>query len=593
MGRKLDILELKQLIKSYKDYYRNFHSQCAEEDTYYNSEFKISVAKNQPKILLPLGRIAIDDASIQVDTKNILVHVRPRNPDSAKEREIAETKRKFYLGALNRVATEQGLILHQAVKHCFLYGMSVIGTFYERDLWIDAPDEEDYEDRRTWEKGIAEWSRTSYFPLSLKVYNPQSVMPDPLGRCVIIATKKKGADIALKYPEFNQYLSPEAQQSNIDWVEYWDDEYYIKLGGNEWIVEEGEHGYGFNPFIVIDAGLGYLDANASPEQRYRGLLHGSHSLLKGMSRAVSQAEAIMRQFAWPQERITGEERAASLYMRQAKAGPGTDVYVPEGISIETTDPKAPPQELLQLLSYMDSVYSQATVSKVIQGIRPTGAASGYMTAVLAGMAAAKFGPVLFAMERAIEKVNEHFGMLVERIVDAPVTVWAQTPAESIDEVIKPSDFNGYYANTVKLSRVAPEEESRKAHDGAFLYQTGLISAEFWAERYGGVPNYSEVRKQIIKERILMSPPVMEAIIQALLQSQEMAQEAEAIAGGPVNIGNQGQPPSPALGGGVTSPRSRLTRPVMPGSIEEQQQTSRQIKQGGVPMTQRPGMGGRL
>jgi len=254
------------------------------------------------------------------------------------------------------------------------------------------------------------------------------------------------------------------------------------------------------------------------------------------------------------------------------------------------DPPHIPPEVFELFGISRSDIDRATVPKTARGERAVGVSSGYMTAVLAGEARLRYGAILFNLERACEKINEYWGMLVENVIPNKVTVWADTKVEHLDATVSGDDFKGYYQNSVTLSAVAPEEESRKIHDGISLYGAGLASRRYVQERFIGMENPSEDDQQRLIEDLLASPQVQQILAGALMQTQEMQERVQSLVpemganqlvdtgGNP--IGNRGNYPrgSEAM---QTRTGTPWNTPMRMGSAEDMDRTVRQLGQGSL------------
>lgn len=610
----MDEKEILDKTKDLEEYYRNFHHQCAGEDTYYDLEFPILQVEGFTAHHPASARIAIDDAAAQIDTSSLQVEV-PSRTSSAKHQEAAIRLRQFYLGAWRAVLEADDTLLHRAAKSMFQYGLACFKTVYDQQLWGDAPQRKRGENDEAFEERIVEWrgKMRHYFPHKVILVHPANVMPDPTivstpsAGCAYVIEKyrRKAADVAIRYPEWSEGRPQKKMNEFVDWIEYWDANEFWYICDKKKVVQ-GKHDYGFVPYEFCDAGLGYSSSDGAPEKRWRGLLHGVHDELQLEARLIYQMEAMIRIHAFGPKtlKITAPETTLQDAERVQKTWsfhPAAMNILPLGVDLdEPTFPNLPP-EVMALLGVTQAGIEKATVARVARGERPVGAASGYMTAVLAGLARIKFGPALKSLCRALANINQNFVMLVESYMPNGITVWGYMDAESFDVTLKPEDINNYYVNTVKLSGIAPEEQSRLLHDGIALYQAGLTSKRYVQEKFLQMENPIEDDTQLLIERVLQSPDVMAMLTRALMQSQEVEERAEALVGpagealrtaegAPMipSIGTRGQPPSPFATAAPFERRAQGVRPTMPGSPEEINLMGRQMAAGGTPMSQRLG-----
>lgn len=569
-------------------HYNTFRQQCEAEDMYYNQQFKVPVAAGyEAAVQFPeTPRIAIDNAATQVDTTNIRIDVPPRNP-SAKAQTQSETLRKGLLGFWHSIYHNQGLVLHDAAKHQFLYGVTFLKLVYDREIWGHRPLIKKKEKYNDFTKRLSTWrdQNAPYFPLLLMVVNPQNMLPDPSfsGPSYYIEKYKRFArDIQARWPDWR---SSAKANDLVDWVEYWDKDVCIYICDGKIIQEAQEHNYGRVPCVFATAGFGLESANAKPEERWRGLLHPLHYRIRQEAQLETQIAAILEASAYPSPYFYGPEEARPA-LEQARdewqAHPATmNILAVEGAELRQVEPFRIPPEAWNLLGMSTQRLQAATVEPVLTGSREQGVRAGYEVAMRAGLAKQKYGPALFSLERACEQIGERFLRMVENVIQDKITVWARTPAEVVDQAISPRDINKYYQNRVRLASVSPEEEDRLSNLGRVLYQAGAISWRTLATKYLNLENPMEELKQIMREQVYKSPEIQSMLVQGLLQTEELQQQLELMTEGEVaqwpTVGNRGMPPQ-------AFPRpqeqTRTARPVMPGTPEEAALRVQQITQPG-------------
>ena len=246
---------------------------------------------------------------------------------------------------------------------------------------------------------------------------------------------------------------------------------------------------------------------------------------------------------------------------------------------------------------MQQAIEDNTAPAVSRGQRPKGAASGYHTAVLAGIAALNFGAYVEAAQRGLQDRNSIILHIIENVIQDKVTVFGKTETGPMDAIIRPNDIRGHYVNMVQLTPTSPEEQERKLNLYNSLWRTGFIDQDT-ALRKAGVSNALEVRSKLLAEGFLKSEQVQQVlqgeaarrvpILQQLVEATGAAsgQEAEQIAQNILNTQGQTQLPNAGNFSATNQPqrspateRARVetnTRPVVPGSLREQELVGRQI-----------------
>ena len=193
-----------------------------------------------------------------------------------------------------------------------------------------------------------------------------------------------------------------------------------------------------------------------------------------------------------------------------------------------------------------------------------------------------------ATERGLQEANEIILRIVENVIGDTVTVFGNTEAGAIDAKIKPNDIKGHYVSTIRLTSTSPEEQERKLSLWRDTWASGFVD---WttALRKAGVSNPLEVVGNRIAEDFFNMPEIQQAFAAVAAKSlpilQQAVEAAQAGTGGmdmsalAENILNTG--PMPNAGqfqqgnqAGVVG--GQAVRPVIPGSVEEQNRIGRQM-----------------
>lgn len=540
-----------------KTHLRDYHSQCDTEDSYYNREFDIDVGENCSITIPPTAQVAVDNAASQIDTTTINVSVPSRRPVYQGEAN-SDKIRKYLMGAWHQIKRQDGLVLHHAGKNGFLYGM--IGPL---KLMVD-PD--------------------LRFPITIRTLNPQQFFPHPSGAFVIEAYERKGIDVNL---EWGLNVDNEAQQL---WLEFWTNNRVVYMYGEE-IVYDLPHPFGFIPYYWDDAGLGYVDAEDKPEKLYRGILYPVHDALVAEGRLYSQFESVVQNTAWPSIMFGGENPKKVLEtMAKWEVGPGKKHHVPAGVTVEILQGETAPPQAMALHDQIRVDIDNATVPRTARGEPAKGVTSGYMTAVLGGMARLKYGPIVMNLQSMIERINEDLLKLVENVF-GEISVWGYgAGGEMIDETITAADVQGYYVNFVQISAVPSEERERALMIGLRLYQSGAISRRYFITNYLKPSNPQEVEDQIDLDELKKMPMFQQMIGMAAMESYEAAEmlgQAGAENARNQLLGTAGEAVPPMPGEYAEFERTGGARPIMAGSIEALDRISR--AQGGATGMPRHGL----
>jgi hypothetical protein len=567
-------MEREKVIKlesELKDFYKKFHDQCDKVDEYYNLLFPIPNVEGFTAHHPSTAQVAIDDAAAQIDISSLRVRVPARSESKKNE---ATKMERFYNGCWHGVLRNDGTLLNRTSKSLFQYGVGFHKILCNTDL---EPADKDEEGSSVFDQ----------FPFMVLLKHPVNVMVDPSYfstgnfRYVVESYTRKAGDIREHYPTWE---GGKDLNEDVDWIEYWDKSSYVKIA-DRIVVEEGEHDYGSPPYEIIDAGLGYEDKDGKPECRWRSLIHPCFNDLALEAAFLYTCHAILRMAAFKKKtyQITDPNlinpEQVKEWVTTLSPHPLTPDIIPAGVTVIDPPEMTIPAQIFPILGMVQGKIDAATVAKVARGERPEGAASGYMTAILAGMARIKFGPAMNSLQSAIERENRRFAMFVEIYFPSGISVWGKLDTEPFDVVIKGKDINGYYINEANISSVAPEEESRRQQDGIALYGANLASRRYVQKHHLLMENPEADDVQRLIERVLDSPNLMQKLEMALSGSPEFLGQvtrglSEAGMPMPNDLGNQGNPPPPSQSG-PTPETVRNATPIQAGSPEENTLVARQ------------------
>ena len=568
-----------------------FYDNCAEADEFYLGEFDFSV---------PLGGTKVNLGTFHSIIETLVAHASPRFMDidvpapGPRAQARAELIEKFLNGA-HHMLEQSTPVKRELVKHQGLYGVAWVKFEFAGHKWGEMPEPpEEGGDFAEYEKKVREISekRKFEFPIVSEVINPQELVWDTAStapRWIIRNTEIDTEWVLAHFPNWDGPVST----GKVSFAEVWTSTHVAYMADNSWAMSPRRHSYGRIPWIIYHPLTGIKTLGHKPEHLYRGIGQGNFSMIKAESRLASQYLDIVSRNAWSSLNFKGPRGMTEEVMQEFSQEPGARNYVPPNVEVEPQVVAEAPQSILQAMSTLEKAIEANTVPAVARGQRPTGAASGYHTAVLAGIASLNFGAVVDATERGFQEANEIILRIVENVIGDTVTVFGMTEAGSMDARIRPNDIRGHYVSAVRLTSTSPEEQERKLSLWRDTWRTGFVD-KTTALRKAGVSNPLEVIGNRIAEDFFNLPEIQQAFSALAAQSlpilQQAVQAAQQGAGGfdaaamaqnimntqggmqLPNAGNFTGTNQPGPGGAQQGP----TRPVVPGNVEEQNQIGRQM-----------------
>jgi hypothetical protein len=579
--------------------FSKFYRQCQEADTFYNGEFDFDVPEGGTHLRLGTYRSVVKTGVDHIAPSFIDVSVPPRSSRAAAD---AEQTEKFLVGA-NHMAEMIHPSRREIVKHQFMYGVAWRKVEFAGTEWADFPEPPKEGDNEETYRQIIEdvlSSRDFSFPFIQAPVNPQELIWDLADhnnpKWIIRRRKVRAEWVRGHFPDWERRRGKIS--GDVPFYEVWTKDEVAYVADEHWAMPPRRHSYGMIPFIQHNPQTGIATKGNKPDHLYQGIGHGNYGMLSAQSQLASQFIDITKKTAWASREVRGPAGLAQNVIDNYSDEPGAINHIPPGVDVSRSDIAEAPQSILVGKEILDGAIEEVTVSKIARGQRPSGAASGYHAAVLAGIAALGFGSIQEATERGIQKGNELFLRIVESVIRDKVTVWGKTEAGNLDATIRPRNIRGHYVNIVRLNTVAPEEQERKTNLWSNMWRAGFVDHQT-ALRNAGISNPLEVSSAIAAEQFFKSEIVQQAFAQAAAQSIPLLQQqlqAAAQAGGaeiaqdaaanilntqgslqlpnPGNFsaGNQAgiRPASP--GGGIPA----TTRPVLPGSAGEANLVARQL-----------------
>ena len=572
--------------------FREFRNQCELADEFFLNNFEFSAPDAGTMIRLGTAQSVINTLVSHVKPQFLDISVPPPGPRGQARAELME---KFLTGA-HHMVEQKSPVHRELTKHAGLYGVAWEKVEFVANEWSDFPEpppEETNGNYRNLVKEVLE-KRSVSWPIKTVAVNPQSLLWDTNNntapRWVISETEVDAQWVQAHFPDWNHH-----KKGYVKFQEIWTHSQVAYVADGKWAMEPRKHGYKRLPWVMYWPQMGLQTTELAPEDLYKGILNGSFDMLKAQSQLASHYIDIVAKSAWPTLEFTGPLGITEEVQSRWDDTPGAKNIKPPQVAVQVSETPRPPSEIGIAKEFLDEAIEANTVPAVARGQRPTGAASGYHTAVLAGIASLNFGAVKDAMERGMQDKGEVILQIIENVIRDRVTVFGKTEAGTLDATIKPSDINGHYVNIVRINSVSPEEQERRLNLWSNLWRAGYVDLDT-ALRKGGVANPLEVRAKILEEKFLAAPEIQQQLqlaaasriptIQNILQAAQGggASEAEQIAQNILNTQGAQQLPNPGNFSGVNQPprmneAARVmpsTRPVMPGSIQEMNQVGAAI-----------------
>jgi hypothetical protein len=584
-----------------KGTFRTFHKGCAEADEFYLNTFDFSVPKSGSKIKLGTGHSVVNTLVSHVMPKFMDISV---PPPGARGQARAERIEKFLSGA-HHTMEQNTPTMRDIIKHQGLYGVAWEKVEFDPERWEDVPEPPDDDDDADYKQRVREIleRRSINWPIGSSVVNPQSLVWDHSNgnnpRWIIHFYEADSSWVRATFPDAEE--NGVVSTGEVMVWEVWTHDQVAFYADEKPVLEPMKHGYGKRPWIMYWPQRGLVTPNAKPEDLYRGILHGLFDLLRAESKEASHYLDILTRSAWPTREFVGPPGMTGDVMQKWSDAPGAKNYRPENVQVEVSETPRPPQEIVIGQQMLAQAIESDTVSSVSKGQRPVGAASGFHTAVLAGISALSFDPEISATGRGVQEKNELVLRIVELVIRDKLTVWGKTEAGTFDESITPRAIRGHYVSIVRLNSVSPEEQERKRNQ-AFREWSGGFIDHMTALRNAGQSEPLEVRANLLAEAFMKDEEVFGAlrteairripIIQQILEATALTtgstaqvdQIAQGIANGvqAPNAGNFSADNQPGFSFAGERQRTATNTSgqggagVMPGSLQEANQIGRQI-----------------
>lgn len=590
----LSIDWVQSTLDSGRKEFDSFYDNCEEAEEFYLSNFDFSVPETGSQIRLGTAHSTINTLVAHVTPQFLDISVPPPGPKGQARAELLE---KFLRGA-NHMLEQFSPTRRETAKHMALYGVAFEKTEFAANRWEEFPEPPEGDDVGDYQEQLQDVlnRRNINWPITSTCVNPKMMVWDTNNiqnpRWVMHFYEIDASWVRAHFPSWDGPV-----EGTVEFVETWTHSQVCYMADGKFALEPKRHGYKTLPFTMYWPHTGLMTDGNDASHLYRGILHGNFDMLRAESRLASQYLDIVGNSAWPTRDFRGPPGITEQVMEQYEETPGAKNFLPQNVNVERAITPDPPSSIVVAQQMMQQAIESNTAPAVSRGQRPTGAASGYHTAVLAGIAALNFGAYVEAAQRGLQDRNAIILHIIENVIQDKVTVFGKTETGPMDAIVRPKDIKGHYVNMVQLSPTSPEEQERKLNLYNSLWRTGFIDQDT-ALRKAGVSNALEVRSKLLAEGFLKSEQVQQVlqgeaarrvpILQQLVEATGVSsgQEAEQIARNILNTQGDTQLPNAGNFSATNQPqrspateRARVetnTRPVVPGSLREQELVGRQI-----------------
>lgn len=570
-----EILELYEATK--KRYQESgVFDQWEDDETLYELDFHNELLLPEEfkseGIILPTARDLVDTCTDHTDISNVRVWVNKKG-ESAKAEEEQELLRKFGLGVLYRNNVEASISpIRVAAKHYWLYGLAIIKDVWDADRWMGRPERKEDEGESAYATRIDEWrsENRDSIPIVLQAVSPKTMMLDPFydgGAFVFEVRDELCFNVKQSFQKWSNPLTKKVSEK-VEHISFWTKDFRCELYDREPILKVpggvGKHTYGFIPYVPIDTGLGNLsdDTSGYMRKRYVGILRYIRDVLISESRDYSIGDIILKKTAYPWGYIKGKNASAVVEVSQ-KFGQYTPL--PDDVDIVDVVPKVPPDALLSWLSVASNYLASHAAPNSIRGMGEQGVRSGADRRLLIAEASSRYQYSNEAFKHGVAKVLANCARIMKNVVPGDINVWAKTPTDEFDVVIKKDKMHEPFTFYVEFSAISEEDEYRRHDDLERMYKSGLVTKK-WARKQMSNVDASALELEEEVEKMQNDPAVQQVVSQyvqgKMMEAMTKRSAAESINNPPPALPSTIAPPAPGEeSGGMMSPGRRMTPPI--------------------------------
>ena len=490
----------------------------------------------------PTASDAIQNAADHIlSNPRISVPVRPVEIDTLGAQQTAARVQDFYQKFWDNAFVHCGDPLG-AVKVPLIKGMGVIKKTLNWDLIPTLPENPTRAQKDRFKRQLEKAGRSTFL-WNIAVIPKETVFAvgDPWNPDGIFEAYDITPIEAIKrFPALRDtYGGDPDLMAKVAYVEYWE-----KPAGDskgkfiQWVAGERVHDKtnpycwehalstedeprydGYLPYAIGDPGWGDLRPDDKPEDRYVSLIRHSRSVLDAECRFLTEMHEYLKLYIW--KPLVGKNIPEGLSM-----APGAIWSLKDDQEVEFLQPGEMPVSLLQGLARVNQYVDQTAKLGALGGQAQRGVDTATEQQNLSQNAATKLNGPVRAMRRMIMQLNTQIGQDIERVIEAPVTLYGATGGGPSDVTVRPSDFNGFYMTSVELD--TSDEAAinlRQARMWADLGQRLKIPDTFVLKQ-AGVQNGTRLKDEWLLEQLEQSPQVLQAL--TMLMVNQLGQEGQMV-----------------------------------------------------------------
>ncbi|KKL91139.1 hypothetical protein LCGC14_1897680 [marine sediment metagenome] len=559
---KASILEQFEFCKKH---YSKLRTAYEKDEEFYNLDFKnrlnIPGEFRKDRVILPTARDVVDTGVNHTNINNARVFTNKKGSSEIRNKS-SEMLRKLGLGIIHGINVEARIApAHVGAKHYWKHGLAVFKTIWDADRWVDKPQDVTPEKMDEWRAG-----QHLSLPIVIKAINPYHIMPDPYtggDYYVIEWYKRKLYDVKRIWPHFKDKkgLKPDDMIEIFSfWTDKWRAEVVLTSGGDEPIAGEFmlrlpggvvAHKYGFNPYTLIESGLGDEDTKNKPEKRYVGLLRYMYDLLVSESTNYTLNDILMKRETMKGGYITGADASTIPEVKQEYGK-----YWPVGdkeVEFHDWESKIPPEASFRQLATTHDYISGHAAPRSARGLSETGVRSGADRRLVIAEASAIYQYATPAFQNGWSQILSKCAMLVKNVIPGDFKIWTKTPTDEFDVVVKKDLIKEPFNYYVEFAPISEEDEYRRQDSLLKMWNGGQgITTQEWTWNQMSNVDPERMRRSQEKERLRAMPSYNQIKDQTMAMMYQQALQAQGLQGQPV----QEQPGTPQTTDGQ--------RPLVPG-----------------------------
>lgn len=321
------------------------------------------------------------------------------------------------------------------------------------------------------------------------------------------------AEVLRRYPELSKrrkWRGGLADEDLVTVIDFW----YLDRAGDVWNSLVIGEDFALTPrrmdYPDIPITLVRSEAVPVPVEKWRGIsiLDSIKDLWPYQCRLASQIGTGILYYMWPVK--TFKSSTGRLPPKfSVRPGAVVPLDATSELKFERGDVNVP--LATSMISLVESNVQMSTFPGVMYGQAPGELSAGYGVSLLADAARGRVNPLRVALESGIERVNEQVLGLIEAMAPAEgVTVWGRNAGTGRVQqaVLKPSDIDGQYANSVSLTPQITQDQIAQQTMAMRMVETGLFSKQTVRDRHVTLPTAPDEQKRIDYEQIMQDPAMV-------------------------------------------------------------------------------------